>query len=201
MSATWDEIRVAALQKMFLITGSVIEENDGTKPYLAAMPWAYNEAVELLSTTSRYINKEHAIVCDGLQNTITINLHTDIPSLYQLKPNGIYFESSKGMEQIHRYKMFGEDYLVLPNKKGIYHIFYRAYPLKATSATTGDTDMQLDDDVAAIIPLYIASQLYKDDDIAIATTYRNEFEVAREELLKDRNGSVAVEFSSKTGWW
>ena len=91
--------------------------------------------------------------------------------------------------------------MVLPGVKGTYHIFYRAYPLKATPTTTGDTDMQLDDDVAAIIPLYIASQLYKDDDIAIATTYRNEFEVAREELLKDRNGSVAAEFSSKTGWW
>lgn len=201
MSATWDEIRVAALQKMFLINGASIEVNDGTKSYLAAMPWAYNEAIELLSTTSRYINKEYAIGSIGTGGYVTIRLRRDIPSFYQLQPNGVYRETQNGLAQTYNYMLYGDDFLVLPSVKGTYHIFYRAYPLKATPTTTGDTDMQLDDDVAAIIPLYIASQLYKDDDIAIATTYRNEFEVAREELLKDRNGSVAAEFSSKTGWW
>ena len=85
-------------------------------------------------------------------------------------------------------------------KKGTYHIFYRAYPLRAKSGMKGDTDLQLDDDVAVLVPLYIASQLYKDDDISIATTYRNEFEVGREVLMKERNGSFAAQFVSKTGW-
>lgn len=201
MSATWDEIRIAALQKMFLITGSVIEENDSTRPYLAAMPWAYNEAVELLSTASRYIDKEYEKECDAYSNRIVINLAKDIPDLYQLKPNGIYHIIADYIEQVHNFKMLGENYLLLPNRGGTYRIFYRAYPLKATTTTAGQTDMQLDDDVAAIIPLYIASQLYKDDDISIATVYRNEFEVAREELLKERNGSMAAEFHSNTGWW
>lgn len=40
----------------------------------------------------------------------------------------------------------------------------------------------LPDDACVLIPLYIASQLYKDDDISQATAYRNEFEVALQDL-------------------
>lgn len=200
---TWDEIRVVALQKMYLIEGSTIEENDGTKQYLAAMPGAYNEAVELLSTTNRFILKEHQIECNGAQKKISVKLKEEMPDLYQLKPNGIYFDDGRnGVTSCYDYELVGEEYLILNGRKtGAYHIFYRAYPLRATAETKGDTDMQLDDDAAVLIPLYIASQLYKDDDISIATTYRNEFEVGREALLKERNGSFAAQFVSKTGWF
>lgn len=202
MGATWDEIRVISLQKMFLITGDQIEENDGTKPYLAAMPGAYNEAVELLSTTNRFIQKEHRIECDGTQKKISVNLKKEIPDLYQMKPNGIYFDDGRsGVTSYYGYELVGDEYLVLNGrKKGTYHIFYRAYPLRVKSGMKGDTDLQLDDDVAVLVPLYIASQLYKDDDISIATTYRNEFEVGREVLMNERNGSFAAQFVSKTGW-
>ena len=36
-----------------------------------------------------------------------------------------------------------------------------------------------------LIPLYIASQLYKDDDISQATAYRNEFEVGLQDLYRN----------------
>ena len=38
------------------------------------------------------------------------------------------------------------------------------------------------EDACVLIPLYIASQLYKDDDISQATAYRNEFEVGLQNL-------------------
>jgi hypothetical protein len=60
--------------------------------------------------------------------------------------------------------------------------------------------MSLDPEVAAILPLYMASQLYKDDDNAIATVYRNEFEVAREALSQKANVSKREEFISESGW-
>lgn len=42
--------------------------------------------------------------------------------------------------------------------------------------------IELPDDACVLIPLYIASQLYKDDDISQATAYRNEFEVGLQDL-------------------
>ena len=45
-----------------------------------------------------------------------------------------------------------------------------------------ETEIELPEDACVLIPLYIASQLYKDDDIAQATAYRNEFEVGLQDL-------------------
>lgn len=55
-------------------------------------------------------------------------------------------------------------------------------------------------DVAVLLPLYMASQLYKDDDNSIATIYRNEFEVARGELVPAAGGVATGEWAVKDGW-
>lgn len=51
-----------------------------------------------------------------------------------------------------------------------------------TSSTAAATEIGLPESACVLIPLYIASQLYKDDDIAQATAYRNEFEVGLQDL-------------------
>ncbi len=50
------------------------------------------------------------------------------------------------------------------------------------SDSDNETEIELPEDACVLIPLYIASQLYKDDDIAQATAYRNEFEVGLQDL-------------------
>ena len=96
METTWDEIRIAALQKMMVIEGNTVENNDSTAYFLAAMPAAYNEAVRLLSTTNRYITKVYEQPADGLTQTMMIDLQKAIPDLFQLKANGIYFTDLHG---------------------------------------------------------------------------------------------------------
>ena len=49
--------------------------------------------------------------------------------------------------------------------------------------TKDDYKLTISEDACALIPLYIASQLYKDDDISQATAYRNEFEVGLTDLI------------------
>lgn len=53
---------------------------------------------------------------------------------------------------------------------------------KITELTATDYKLTLPEDACVLIPLYIASQLYKDDDISQATAYRNEFEVGLQNL-------------------
>lgn len=48
--------------------------------------------------------------------------------------------------------------------------------------TADDDEIGLPEAGCVLIPLYIASQLYKDDDISQATAYRNEFEVGLQDL-------------------
>ena len=202
-TTTWDEIRVATLQKLFLIDGNEVVEDGSTKAYLAAMPSAYNEATRLLSTANRYITKYFDVPSDGLQEVITVDLNSIVDDLFQLKTNGIYFSDTDGrVYENDQEDYFGNDYLLLNGKNyGVYRVYYYAYPLKATADTAGGEDMQLDPDVASLVPLYMASQLYKDDDNGIAISYRNEFEVGRELLTRERNNGGSGKFRSTTGWW
>lgn len=61
-----------------------------------------------------------------------------------------------------------------------------------TKETTNDYEMQLPEDACVLIPLYIASQLYKDDDISQATAYRNEFEVGLQDLYYNLENQESI---------
>lgn len=62
-----------------------------------------------------------------------------------------------------------------------------------TKDTTNDYEIQLPADACVLIPLYIASQLYKDDDISQATAYRNEFEVGLQDLVYNLENQESIE--------
>ena len=80
-------------------------------------------------------------------------------------------------------------------------LYYNAWPQPVTHTTADDEELPLDPEVAVLLPLYMASQLYKDDDITLATMYRNEFEVAFSLLQRADTGEVGGEFTCATGWW
>lgn len=80
---------------------------------------------------------------------------------------------------------------------GNFILKYQCYQPKIEETTPNDTKINLPDEVAVILPLYIASQLYKDDDIALATMYRNEFETAVQNLYPRKED---LRFVNKSGW-
>ena len=97
------------------------------------------------------------------------------------------------------YLVMEDDYtLVLDDSlEGNFILKYQPYQEKITLDTSDDEEIVLPDEVAVILPLYIASQLYKDDDIAMSTMYRNEFETALENTYPKYND---LKFVSKSGW-
>lgn len=86
------------------------------------------------------------------------------------------------------------------DRPGVYTVYYKKYAKEITKNTPDDYVLPLTPEVAAIIPLYIASQLYKDDDNGIATTYRNEFETAFDRLKQKVEVGAREEFSGESGW-
>ena len=122
---------------------------------------------------------------------------------YQMGDNQIYYEgnSENGYIQTSRYFRESDNVLVLDrNYPGSYTIYYRAYPEEITTITPDEYELPLDRDMAVLMPLYMASQLYKDDDNGVATAYRNEFEVALESLIDSSTSQGYEEFSSESGW-
>ena len=203
METTWDEIRVTTLQKMHLIEDNKVVDDDSTREHLAAMPSAYNEAVRLLSTTNRYITKYFEVSSSGLNNSLSVDLKTIVDDLFMVQPGGVYFTDSSGRtDEYYDGTVIGDKDLILDGSEtGTYRIYYYAYPVKATAETAGATDMQIDPDVASLVPLYMASQLWKEEEPGIATAYRNEFEIGRELLVRERNDGFSSEFRNTTGWW
>jgi len=305
---TWHEIKLITLQKLFSANGSTIPDDVSTRDYIAAMPGAANEGLQLLSTAGKFIIKSIDIAHNPIKNLITNGQHIfsqergnivfqtdgarsfyfeyfgagtytikvgdtesepvelenltgyasvkglisnaddeqvtitftsvyplavknvalysadfptddDVPTFaekvrynlkemasdfYQLATEDIYYEGDADVSRYVRtsdYFQEGNKVLVLDrDTPGNFKIYYNAYPSKITLETTDDTELAIDDEVVPLLCLYMASQLYKDDDNAIATTYRNEFEVGFERLRTSVSTPSAERFTSESGW-
>ena len=96
------------------------------------------------------------------------------------------------------YKM--EDYytLIINNMlDGEYYIKYQPYVEKINDDTSDDYILPLEHETAVLLPLYMASELYKDDDLSLSTIYRNEFEAA----VDDTYPTISdLTFIDKAGW-
>lgn len=202
---TWKDVKLATLQKMFAADGNTIPTDESTRDYLAGMPYVANEALQMLSTAGKFIMKSIVIDHEASDNIddCRYNLNTMADDFYQLGENQVYFQSLDGKRylQYSSYKMESDKTLVLfGSETGKYTVYYRAYPGEITETTSDDYELPLDREVAALLPLYMASQLYKDDDNGIATVYRNEFEVALERLAGNAYTIGHEEFTSESGW-
>ena len=303
---TWADIKLATIQKMFSAVGSTIPSDDSNRDYVAAMPYAANEGILMLSTAGKFLVKSFSIAIQPIKNllssidsdvihsmiggektfeaencnsiyfevtgrcslTITVgeiisepiefdSLHAYLPykqiienygsekvtltfssekpyaiknvAMYEAKYdedsevpeyaerirykvtdlvedfysiNSIYFEGEveKYIKTSDVYQE-GDKTLVFDREtEGNYVIYYNALPVTITVATEDEYELPLDREVEALLPLYMASQLYKEDDIAIATQYRNEFEVAFERLKNSVSSSMAERVTSESGW-
>lgn len=209
-TTTWDELRIACLQKMFSLDETALVRNSTTTPYINMMPAAANEAMLILATVGRQFKKCYSLEqgkvepSENLGGWFAYDLKGLIDDFYTL--NEIFRGSDGLYEKFKNFRLEGERYLLLPAEAdGTFRIWYDAYPPKITKDTAGDFEIDLHPEAVRMIPLYMAGQLYKDDDLSLAQTYMNEWAVWLEEIkvsarrAKGRNGTNGG-WSSVTGW-
>lgn len=134
---------------------------------------------------------------------IRIHMNDVVTDFYQLAPAELYDLGNTGNDYIvgNDYFQEADNTLVIPREKtGIYLIHYRAYPQRITLETEDDYVMPLDPEVADLLPLYMASAIYADDDLGIATSYRNYFEVGRDALSQGALIPKKEKFVTSSGW-
>lgn len=124
------------------------------------------------------------------------------PDFYMIDPQGIYYEGAyQQYLQTSDFYQEGTKKLVLDRDMvGSFTVYYRAYPVQITGLTDDDYELPIDPEVYALLPLYMASQIYKDDDMGVATSYRNEFEVGFDRLVNSANIGAYEEWTSESGW-
>lgn len=92
-------------------------------------------------------------------------------------------------EAIQRIKTYIQNTYTFNEEEGKYE---KTTITKIEDDTDDDDELDLPEDACVLIPLYIASQLYKDDDISQATAYRNEFEVGLQDLIYNIDNPTTI---------
>lgn len=211
----WGEAKLICLQTMFANEGPELTENDSNRDYLYAMPGKANEAMMQLSMVGRPLLKE-AKIAVGVENELeaavleggaTCRVHLkeylpDFRALHQLMldSHGIYGDAEE-------YRVVGDSVLVLPGDvAGVYTVIYKAYPKQVSLETQDDEVLDVNEECAALVPIYMAAELYKDDDLSLATVLRNEYEDGLQKIraawAETGGGGYAVAMRrNTTGWW
>lgn len=164
---TWGEIQIESLKKMFLNNDDLsIEElesyktNKKYKTYLFAMPQAFNEAIRYISNLEPII-KSYELEVDQERYNLK-----ELISDYKCLENVI---SNK------KWEMETEDVIKFDKESGTVIIYYESNPILVDSTTSYETTFDINKDCLQYVPLYIAGELYKDDDLTLSTVYMNEF--------------------------
>ena len=215
----WKECKLIALQTMFSNEGADINVDDSNQDYIDAMPGKANEALHQIAMVGRPILKQFQIaILSGTAEETTVEKLTlpEKEARYKLNLSdycprfrcveSLMLDSMGIYDQAEDWAMEGDTWLVLPgNVTGTYTLWYRAYPPKLTASSTDDTELALPEEAAALVPLYIASELYKEDDLSMATMWRNEYEDGLEKLRQayaDTGGGIRPgRIRNTTGWW
>ena len=93
-------------------------------------------------------------------------------------------------------------YLITPRRGEIrVDVPYYAYAQQITAETEDDYDLDMLPECEDLIPVYMASRLYMEDDVQLATMYRNQYEAKKEALAASADLGKSGTFVNTTGWW
>ena len=197
----WGERKLAALQKMFS-AGAVIDTDESTQDYIAAMPFAANEAIQRI-LDARPVRKQQEIELEGNPEEQGIDLQDVAYDYKNSGPMEVYTMSDTGVpRKLYGCRVMAGRYLVVPPlaKATKVLLHYDATVPRIWPNTKDNFPLPVDEDAAALIPIYIAGELYKDDDNSISTTYMNEFEYGLQMLVPKDTGVISNAFTSESGW-
>lgn len=218
---TWGDVKLAALQTMFSNEGVALNLDDINQEYIDAMPAKANEALQQICLVGRPLVKKWTItVSEEAEEAVDdggvtlpaadVRYHLDMSKLqprFRCVHNGqLMLETETGYGEAEKWWIEGDTVLVLPGSiQGTYTLYYRAYPQTIAADTADETVIDLPAEAAPLIALYIAGELYKDDDLSMATMFRNEYEDGLTKLRQaydESSGGIGVtERKNTTGWW
>ena len=120
---------------------------------------------------------------------------------FKLVPSDMVLESKDTAYTKYKdYEWENDDTLILDGtKQGHYKVHYYAYAPVITIDTPDDMELALDPEVANLLPVYIASELYEDDDLSTAYYFRQQYDEAKQRLVPS-GAKGKAEFKDVWGW-
>ena len=217
---TWGDIVIATCRKMFLNKDAItvadlpdLIDDRNYSTYINMAPDVMNELMVILNNRvlinidtitiklddanlEKYlIDDNSAFVFDIKEymkdNEIDNYLYTEVIQHTYIKRDNLLFEEQDGKLYI--------DKIFMDRNSLTLTIKYRIIPERFTTTTPWNTLIDLPYNICSIVPLYLASELYKDDDISMSTAYRNQFEAELDYISSQMVDSLGVEHSRDVG--
>ena len=217
---TWGDIVISTCRKMFLNKDAItvadlpdLIDDRNYSTYINMAPDVMNELMVILNNRvlinidtitiklddanlEKYlIDDNSAWVFDIKEymkdNEIDNYLYTEVIQHTYIKRDNLLFEEQDGKLYIDK-RFIDRNNLTLTIK-------YRIIPERFTTTTPWNTLIDLPYNICSIVPLYLASELYKDDDISMSTAYRNQFETELDYISSQMVDSLGVEHSRDVG--
>lgn len=164
------------------INDNKVTQTNTITGYLKTIPDLLSEALNILATAGKYIVSELELTkeTDGYER---FDLKMLVPDFYSLDGRRVYLNNEKTMD----YSLEGGRYFAV-TKNGAYRLYYNSYPQNIAREITDDTQLKLDPEVYAILPLYIEGKLRQINDEDYAMSVLSEFEQRRAELMGQNLG-------------
>ena len=217
---TWGDIVIATCRKMFLNKDAItvadlpdLIDDRNYSTYINMAPDVMNELMVILNNRVLInidtitiklddANLEKYLIDDNStwvfdikeymkDNEIDNYLYTEVIQHTYIKRDNLLFEEQDGKLYIDK-RFIDRNSLTLTIK-------YRIIPERFTTTTPWNTFIDLPYNICSIVPLYLASELYKDDDISMSTAYRNQFETELDYISSQMVDSLGIEHSRDVG--
>ncbi|MEG2404914.1 MAG: hypothetical protein RSC01_08330 [Oscillospiraceae bacterium] len=195
---TWEQVQQITMQKLFATSAGEMLQDDATKDYINAMPAAANEAIMLLALRGQWQERASRLSLTKEEIDMGVNLNIKFTDFIEIS-GGVYQCGKNGAIQLKGWKCISGILYLKDVSEGQYLIRYKAMPKMLAHNTPPETPIELSSAACVLLPLYMASQLYKDDDISLSGAYRNEFEEGAN-ALANISTQEENEFTSLSGW-
>ena len=217
---TWGDIVIATCRKMFLNKDAItvadlpdLIDDRNYSTYINMAPDVMNELMVILNNRvlinidtitiklddanlEKYLIDDNSTFVFDIKeymkdNEIDNYLYTEVIQHTYIKRDNLLFEEQDGKLYIDK-RFIDRNSLTLTIK-------YRIIPERFTTTTPRNTLIDLPYNICSIVPLYLASELYKDDDISMSTAYRNQFETELDYISSQMVDSLGIEHSRDVG--
>lgn len=171
---TVGEIKIASLKLMFdvgeeQVFASDIEtlmQDSNYSSRLILMNESIDRAIDKILLSNAIDDK---VVTVALQSGL-VCLKEQINDFYELV--SLLKENNGVLEKVNDYEMVGADYVIL-KESGTYVVQYKHRPL---SVTSDEQEVDVQEDLARIIPYFVKADLFEEDNPSMAFASRNIFE-------------------------
>ena len=181
--------------------GSISTTSKNNRDYVTMMPQAVNEGLAIIGNTVRWPRKNTEIEVDLSDRKQSFNIADIAMDFKRIGGFEIYLLDDEDVPNPLYGASIVANRLIIPAGVSGNVVWYYDGAYEKIESDVLDTDeIDADDDVIAVLVLYVVSQLYMDDDLTTALNWRTQFDSALSILAGNTTAEEHTEFQSVNGW-